>query len=103
MTRIVVVLLLYVGFMTIVFAEPVSLRDHYRRCGREDMTTKESLASCNVVIKDDPTEHSGYYWRGLTYERAGNYKKALRDYETAVRLYKPPVGAISKRLRDIDP
>ncbi len=88
-------------------AETISLRDHYRRCNRDDVPLKTSLMHCNVIIKDDPKESTSYYERGQVYEKLGKFKEALRDYETAIRLYKPPpsrfYGPMSQRIRDIDP
>jgi tetratricopeptide (TPR) repeat protein len=88
-------------------AETISLRDHYRRCNRDDVPLPASLVSCNVIIKDDPKESTSYYERGQVYEKMGKFKEALRDYETAIKLYKPPseasYGPMSQRIRDMDP
>lgn len=108
MTKLIASLLVVIalnGPASTIFAraETISLRDHYRRCNRDDVPLAASLVSCNVIIKDDPKESTSYYDRGQVYEKMGKYKEALRDYETAIRLYKPPRGAISQRLRDMDP
>ena len=48
--------------------------------------SSENISSLTAVIERNPRDPEGYNVRGSAYGRAGRYKEALRDFDTALQL-----------------
>jgi Flp pilus assembly protein TadD len=47
----------------------------------------EQAMSCfNEVLRLDPKNAQGYHWRGVVYQRRGDFAKAIADEKSAIRL-----------------
>jgi tetratricopeptide (TPR) repeat protein len=48
---------------------------------------QKALKDFNEAIKRDSSYREAYYNRGIAYEKLGNYKKAVNDYNQALLIY----------------
>lgn len=58
-----------------------------------------AIKSLDIFIKELPGRPEAYYQRGNIYEYLGEYKKAYRDYKTAL-YYNQNINVLPKSLVD---
>src|SRR6185295_7339188 len=56
------------------------------RATEDEVGSQVNISSLSAVVSQNPSDANGYNVRGTAYGKAGKYKEALGDFETAIRL-----------------
>jgi len=67
-----------------------------------DIALKMSKPTTNSAVTPLTYEYTPYLVRGIANENMGNLAQALRDYETARKIWNPPNGMLDKRILNVE-
>ena len=52
----------------------------------EEDKLEQALEQFNILVGLEPTEHLGYFYRGLTYKLMGQKEQAITDFENSLKF-----------------